>query len=271
MGKISLAARNALLNHIFNDAYTMPGDTPWIGLSTTDPATAVTEPGAYGYARVPIIFDAPVTASRQIVQQDAPISFPEVTAGGDWGQILYYTIHSTQTSGTLLAYGAFSSAFNPVAGNTPTIPPAAVSITIDSTSTGAGFTNIAVNHMLNMLFRNIAWTQPDVYLGLTATAGGEISDLSTLASVTEIAGSGYSRKNFILWAAASGGSIVNTGIISMGSPTADDWPEFNSLMLCSAASTGELLAYDNANVADQTPKTVDTIQVATGGATFTLS
>lgn len=262
MGKISTYGKNAMLDHMFNLAYT-PAATIYLALSTTDTASSTTEPSGNGYARTAVAFSAPVSASRKIVQ-DGAVTFPE--ASGAWGTISHWAIFDASTGGNQLAYGAFTSSFAVVAGNTPTVPTTEIEVSIDATTTGAGYTNTCVDHMLNLVFRNTSWTQPTIHV---AVALATLSDSST--TLTEEDGSGYARVAVTAWDDTSSGNVDNTNDITIGPPSADDWDELTSLAIMSASSGGELLAYDNDNVVNQTPTSADTITIVAGSADFTLN
>ena len=124
MGSLSDYGEAALLNHVFNSAYTSVA-TLYVALATatlTDAATGASMSevaNTNAYARTAITFGA--AASRQ-VQQSGAVTFP--TASGAWGTITSWAIVDSATygAGNVLAYGDFTASFAPVAGNTPTIP-----------------------------------------------------------------------------------------------------------------------------------------------------
>jgi len=260
MGKLSVYAKNALLEHMFGAEYT-PAATVYVALSTTDPASSVTEPVGNGYARSAMAFSA---AATRTVIQNGTSSFPLAT--GTWGLITHWVIYDALTVGNMLAYGAFNTSFTPVNGNIPSIPTTNIQITIDATVTAsAGFTDVAVHKMLDLMFRNIAWTQPTIHI---AVALATLTDAST--TLTEETGTGYARVAVTAWDTADAGHLQNTGQIDIGPPTEDDWGVLTSLTVMSAASAGDILAYDNDNVTDQTPTTLDIVRIEAGAFDLTL-
>lgn len=123
MGSLSNYAEDALLNHIFNTAYTSVA-TVYLALCTADPGETGSPLNectatAQGYARQAIPFTNPAAARKVI--QSANITFAQAT--GAWGTITHWAImdHITATT-NMLAYGAFTASFAPVNGNTPTVP-----------------------------------------------------------------------------------------------------------------------------------------------------
>ena len=140
MGSLSNYSENALLGHLFTSAYTAPAGI-YLALLTADPTSgdgaSITEAAnANGYARTAISFGA---ASARRVTQDALLTFP--AASGSWGTITHWALTDSATygAGNVLAHGAFSSSFSPVAGNTPKVAAGQVYVEITASS-GAGFT-----------------------------------------------------------------------------------------------------------------------------------
>jgi len=80
----------------------------YIGLSTTNPASSVTEPSGGAYARVcitsPMKLGAP---SGGVITNDSSISFPTSTAS--WGTVTHYVIYDAATGGNLLMYNALTN------------------------------------------------------------------------------------------------------------------------------------------------------------------
>ena len=63
--------------------------------------------------------------------------------------------------------------------------------------------------------------------------------------------------------AASSGATTNNTAITFETPTGS-WGSIVSLILMDAATSGNMLAYDNDNIVDQEPTTDDTVQIAAG-------
>jgi hypothetical protein len=266
MGSLSDYAENALLNHIFNTAYTSVA-TVYVALSTatlTDTATGASMSevaNANGYARTAVTFGA--AATRRVIQSGA-VTFPQ--ASGAWGTITDWAIVDTNTygAGNVLAYGAFTASFAPVTGNTPTIPSGELQV-IFNASSGAGFVDVCVHLLLNRMFRNQAYTKPATYIGLaTAT----IADTAaTEANVTEVSGGSYARRIVNIaggaapkWNTASGGVVNNADAITFVTPTAG-WGTITSCFIIDSASgAGAIIGYDNSNITDQVVNASDTVQ-----------
>jgi hypothetical protein len=277
LGSLSNFAEDALLNHIFNTAYTSLA-TIYIALATgtlTDTSTgaSMTEvANANGYARTAITFGA--AASRMVIQS-ADVTFPAAT--GTWGTITDWAIVDSATygAGNILAYGSFTASFAPVSGNTPTIPNGQIQVQM-SASSGAGFVNNTVHSLFNRMFRNQAYTKPATYVGLaTAT----IADTAAgIGDITEVTGNAYARVLVNInggasptWTVASGGALDNVQAITFPTPTGS-WGTITSCFLIDSASgAGNIIAYDNANIVDQNPVLNDTVQFAIGAFDVTLS
>lgn len=272
MGSLSNYAEDALLNHIFNTAYSSVA-TVYVALSTgtlTDTSTGASMSevaNANGYARTAVTFGA--AATRKVIQSGA-VTFPQ--ASGSWGTITDWAIVDTNTygAGNILAYGSFTASFAPVTGNTPTIPSGELQV-IFNASSGAGFVDVCVHLLLNRMFRNQAYTKPATYIGLaTAT----IADTAaTEANVTEVstAATGYARKLVNInggaaptWTNASGGALDNVAAITFATPTAS-WGTITSCFIIDSASgAGNIIGYDNSSIVDQTVNASDTVQFDIG-------
>lgn len=96
--------------------YIAPYPVLYVGLSTTDPATAITEPTDANYARV-AIYNAKNTASYNrfkyknnsdaIVTNEQTMDFGEATAA--WGNITHYAIFDSAAGTTPLIHGALTT------------------------------------------------------------------------------------------------------------------------------------------------------------------
>jgi len=262
MGKLTVTARNSLLDHIYNSAYTPPAST-YLALFIGDPTGAGSEVATDTYVRQPISFGA---ASSRAVTQNAEISFPE--AEGSWGEdIGYYAIYDAETGGNMLGTGTFSSSWPVVAGNTPIVASGECVITVSATTgSEAGFSTWAANKMLDLMFNNTAWSTPkdSLYIAMSHSTLDD-ADAAT-ADFTEQTGTGYSRTNLpsASMGAASSGAVTNTAKVTLASPTADDWTEVVSLVTLDASAAGNIIAYDNANVENQTPGNGDTSEIRIG-------
>lgn len=280
MGSLSNYSENAILGHLFTSAYTAPSNV-YLALLTADPTSgdggSITEVAASnGYARTAISFGA---ASARRVTQDALLTFP--AASGSWGTITHWALVDSATygAGNVLAHGAFSSSFSPVAGNTPKVATGQVYVEITASS-GAGFTTATANSLLDLMFNGTAFSSPagNTYIALlNATA----SDTTTLATMAEVSGTNYARKEVHesgsasspRWEAITAGATQNNAAIDFGTVGAGGWTQVVATAIVTAASgtSGLLLGYDNGNVVDQTPAAGDTVQFATGAFDVLLS
>lgn len=268
MGTLSDYATSKLVDHVFKTAYS-PATTLYLCLCTAAPTAAstgstITETDYTNYVRKS--FDAATfnaAASRKIVQA-LDIEFAQ--AGGvSTSDITHYAICDASSAGNMLGFGSFNSAWNVVNGNTPKIASGEIEISIGASS-GAGFTDIAVHKMLDLMFRNVTWTSPNnsIHFGLaTAT----IADSDTMVSITECSGNGYAREPVpnTSFDSASAGVTTNNTAITFNTPTGT-WGLVTSMFVVNdlSGTDGDLLAYDNDNIVDQTPTTDDTVQFAIG-------
>jgi hypothetical protein len=141
---------------------------------------------------------------------------------------------------------------------------------------GGGFTDYTVHKWLDLMFRNQAFAKPATYVGL-ATA--EILDTHvTVGSITEATGGSYARKLVNInggasptWTLAAAGTLNNTHAITFVTPTGS-WGLITSCFLVDSASgAGNVLAYDNDRIVNQTPVANDTVQFDIGAFVASLS
>jgi hypothetical protein len=184
---------------------------------------------------------------------------------------------ATYGAGNMLAHGSFDSSFAVVSGNTPTVATTEVSVTIDATAGGAGYSDYLVHSLLDLMFRNTAFGQPDTYLALSTTVLDD-QDVS-LADFTEVTGTNYDRilidqngGSSPTWSLASGGAISNAADAPFPVVGAGGWDTFTSVVVIDTASgAGNILGYDNANVVDQGASLGDTVEFASGAFNASLS
>lgn len=272
MGNLSNYATSELVDHVFKAAYS-PVATLYLALCTSAPAVGdgggdLVETDYSGYAREGFtgstVFGAP---SSRAIAQVADVTMNQA-AGVSTNPITHFAICDALTGGNVLGFGAFNSSWNVVAGNTPTIASGEMNISAGAGS-GAGFTDTAVHLMLNLMFRNQAWTSPNATI-YAALATATIADSDT--SITELSGNAYDRVNIPAASmdAAVAGDTENNTIIAF--PTATGaWSTFTSMALFDDEAAGNLLAYDNANVVDQGASSGDVVRWAIGALTVNLS
>ena len=279
MGSLSDYSENELLDHIFNAAYTAP-TTIYLALATADPTDAGTGASmnecanSNSYARTAITFGA--AASRRVTQ-NADVDFPQAT--GSWGTVTHWGIvdSATHGAGNLLAHGAFTTSYPVVNGNSPTVASTEVYVEIQATAAGAGLTDYAVHKLLDLMFRNQAFSKPATYLAISETVLNDQDVADT--DFTECNDTGYARKLVNInggasptWDLASGGALSNTHAIAFPTVGAGGWASFVAVAIIdSASSTGNVIGYDSANVTDQAANEGDTVQFAIGAFDVTLT
>ncbi len=280
MGSLSNYGENAWMGHLFGSAHT-PAAAIYLALCTADPTDAGTGAAmnecanANGYSRKAITFAA--AASRKVVQSGA-VTFDQ--ASGSWGTVTHWALvdSGTHGAGNMLAHGAFSASFTPVSGNTPSVADGQVQVEV-SASSGEGFTSYLVHKLLDLMFRNTAYAQPATYAALLDQTGADTDTTLTTAG-KEVGGTGYAR---VLvnksggaspaWEAVSGGVTQNQHDITFPTVGAGGWSQLVGMALVDSGTldAGNVLAYDNDQVVDQTPAAGDTVKFVAGALDASLS
>jgi hypothetical protein len=280
MGSLTNYAENAWMQHLFDTEHT-PAANLYLALCTADPTDAATGASmnecadSGSYARKAITFDA--AASRKVVQA-AAISFDQAT--GSWGTVTHWAIVDSIThgAGNCLAYGAFSASFSPVSGNTPSIADEQVQVEI-SASSGEGFTSYLVHKMLDLMFRNTAYSQPSTYIALLDSAG-EDTDTTLTTAGKEVAGTDYARVAVNKYGGASpawedvaNGATQNANDITFPTVGSGGWSQVVGIAIVDGGTldAGNVLMYDNDQVVDQTPAAGDTVKLAAGALDVSLT
>lgn len=272
MGSLSDYAENALLNHMFNSAYTRP-TTVYMALCTADPTDAATGAScnevanANNYTRKAISFGSP---SARRITQDANVDFNSAT--GSWGTVTHWVITDSATwgAGNVLAHGQFSSSFTPVSGNAPRITSGQVYIEFSASGIG-GLTTYAANALLGHMFDNTLFTSPagNTFLALLNTTCSDAA--TTMAGQTEVSGTNYARKEVNenggaspAWTSASGGALSNGADVTFATP-GGAWTQVVAVAIVDALSgtSANVLWFDN-SIVDQTPQSGDIIQFLSG-------
>ena len=280
MGSLSDFAENKLLDHLLNAAYTPIADL-YIALCSADPTDAATGAvcnelaDANDYAREIITFGA---AGLRKISQSNTISFNE--ALGAWGTVTHWVVVDSAVygEGNVLAHGVVSPAISPIAGNVAVLASGQVEIDI-AASIGAGFSTYAINKLLDLMFRNQAFTSTagSVFVALLSVIADD--DDAATTDLTEMTGTDYARTVVNAsagaspkWTAASGGEVTNADIVSLATPGDDDWDEIVAVALVDTLTgLANVLAFDNTNIVDQTPAGGDTIQFDVGALKLSLS
>lgn len=281
MGSLSNYGENKFLEHLCSTAYT-PVAEVYLALCTADPGEAATGAScneiadANGYVRTAINFGA---ASGRRITQSGVVTFPE--ASGSWGTITHWAIIDSATygEGNVLAYGTCTPSFAPATGNTPNLSSGQVYIEFAAGggTTGVGYTSYFVRKMLDLIFRNQAYSQPATYLALLDTAG-EDSDTTLTTAGKEVSGTGYARLlinkaagSNPAWNAVANGATDNATIATFAGVGSGGWSTIVGAAIVDGGTldAGNVLAYDNSNVGDQTPVEGDSVYFAAGA--FDLS
>jgi hypothetical protein len=272
-GSLSNFGENAWMGHLFATAHT-PAAAIYVALATANPDETATGASmsecanSGNYARKAITFAA--AATRKIVQSGA-VTFNQ--ASGAWGVVTHWALVDSGTygAGNVLAYGAFTASFSPVAGNTPSIADGEIEVEI-SASSGEGFTTGLVHSMLNLMFRNIAYSQPTTCIALLDTTGAD-GDTTLTGVAKEVAGTGYAR---VLvnkagganptWETVANGATQNEEAVTFATVGAGGWGQIVGMAIVDNCTldAGSVLAYDNDQIVDQTPSAGDTVTFPIG-------
>lgn len=280
MGSLSNFAENALLGHCFGSPHS-PTATMYVALCTADPTDAGTGASmsevadSNNYAREAITFAA---ASSRRLTQSGNVEMNE--ASGSWGTITHWAIvdSGTHGAGNMLACGAFATSFPVVSGNITTIVDGTIWVQIDAIS-GYGASTYLVHKLLDLMFRNQAYSQPATYIALLDSTGADTDTTLTTAG-KEVAGTAYARKLVNktggaspAWGTVSGGAVTNADAISFPTVGAGDWNTVVGMAIVDGGTldAGNVLLYDNTNIVDQTPIADDVVTFAAGALDVSLS
>lgn len=243
MGKLTLYARSALANHVFNNTSYTPAATLYLALCDADPTESATGAACnemdntVSYARVAIAFNA---ASSRRVTQNGLIQFTQLT--GTLGTASHWAIVTSGTygAGNCLAFGAFDEAKSLVSGNRPYVNDGEVYVEIVNE-----ISTYLANKLLDRMFRNQAYACPATYVGVaTAT----LSASTTGSTVSELS-SPYAR---VLVNPAGGASPAWSTVTDGVGANADDIEidlaagTITSVFIADAITAGNILMWDNA-------------------------
>lgn len=258
MGSLSDFAELELLDHVFNAAYTPPA-TVYLALHTADPTDdgSGAEANYTSYARTAITFGA---ASSRRVTQSGAVTFPASTGGSN--TVTHWGVWDASSGGNMLAHGAFVTSKSIVSGNTPSVATGVVYVEFSA----GEISDYLANKLLDLAFRNTAYTAPDTYLGLTTAT---IADSNTGSTVTEVSGGSYARVQINpnggsspTWDVAASGVVDNTHDVSFPEATGS-WGTVVAVGIFDASTAGNLLFYDNA-LTDQAVASGDTVTFPAG-------
>lgn len=274
MGSLTNYGENAAINHIYKSAYT-PAPAIFLCLCTADPGETATGAAmneaadANGYARTAITVGAPGAGSTgRRVTQNADVTFPQ--ASGTWGAISHWAIATTSAhgAGNALAYGSFTTPFSPVSGNTPKVNSGQVWVELyNSTPSTCGMTNVGMDEILNVIFRNtVSFSPANIFLSLATNV--LTSSSATSSALNEPpTGDGYRRYKALAanWTTSTSGTLHNSSAFTFASPSAY-WSTIVSIAAITATyNSGTVWMYDNANVTNQSVGASDTVVIAAGG------
>lgn len=124
--------------------------------------------------------------------------------------------------------------------------------------------NFAELKVLDLLFRNTAYTAPNAYLGLFTSAPNDAG------GGTEVSGNNYARVQIdTKMAAASSGSISSNANITFPAASGGDFGTITHIGIFDASTSGNLLAH-GALTASKTISDGDTFQINSGSLTITI-
>lgn len=269
MGSLTTYGANKALGHLLGTAYT-PVATLYLALCTADPTDAATGASmsevanAGNYSRQAISLAA---ASSRRTTLTSNLAFPQASAA--WGTITHWAIVDSATygAGNALAHGALLTPKSVVANNTPTVE--ANSVYVEFSAGGnTGIGTAAANKLLDLIFRNQAYSAPSNYIALTTAT---LSDSSVAGSMSEVSGGGYARVAVNpaggaspAWNTVSGGATDNAATISFGTASASWGTVVATAIVSSSSGAGDVLIYDNSNVVDQAVASGDPVEFAAG-------
>lgn len=266
MGTLSNYSEGVLLNHVFNGVvYSRPA-TVYVGLSSADPlddASGLAEPAGGAYARTAITFGAP---SSRRVTQTGTVTFPQANAS--WGaDLTHWALFDAATNGNMLAHGQLSAPKQVVAGNTPSISAGEVYVEF----TAGAISTYLAHALLNLMFRDTAYTPPATYVALTTAT---VADGDTGSTITE-PGDTYARVlvnpnggGAPAWSVVAAGALSNGALVQFATPEGS-WGTIVAAGIVDAAAAGNLLTYDN-GVEDQAVGADDDVHFPAGDIDVSL-
>lgn len=128
--------------------------------------------------------------------------------------------------------------------------------------------SFAERKVLDLFFKNTAYTAPNAYIGLFTT------DPTDSASGTEVSGNGYARVRIdtLMGSAATGSdnsSITNTSAITFSAASGGNWGTITHIGIFDALTTGNLLAHGALSASKQIDDG-DTFQINSSALTITI-
>jgi hypothetical protein len=118
--------------------------------------------------------------------------------------------------------------------------------------------------VLDLLFKNTAFTAPNAYLGLFTSAPNDTG------GGTEVSGNGYARVQIDnKMASAASGAISSNANITFPTASGGDFGTITHIGIFDASTSGNLLAH-GALTASKTISDGDTFQINSGSLTITI-
>ena len=253
MGSLTDFGENALIDHVFGTTYT-PSATLYLALYTDDPDDdgTATEADYTGYARTEITLGL---AASRTVTQDALVTYNQCTVGTN--VISHWGIMELVSGGDMLAHGALTATKTVSPGKTPSVASTEVFVEFNA---GIISTYLA-DELLDLMFNNVAYTQPAIWVALVETS--TVSDSDDGSTIDELDMTGYQRRQAGTGWTVVGSTITNDGVVDFGQLTSTG-ETVVSAVLCDNSTTGagEVLFYDNAQ--NQPIDDGDNVQYASG-------
>jgi hypothetical protein len=199
------------------------------------------------------------------------VTFPAATGG--WGEVDYWAIVDTGTygAGNVLAHGALAAPKTIVSGNTPSVASTEVYVEFSA----GEISDFLANKLLDLMFRNTAYSKPNTFVGLVITT--PVTDSMTGTTITEPVVGGYVRKQVNInggasptWDLAAAGVVDNTHAVDLGPASGAAWGTVIAVVICSASTLGDLLFYDN-GMTDQAVGDGDTVRFPAGDLDIQMS
>ena len=126
MSGFSDAYELLVLDHLTGNAVWTAPTHWWVSLWVGDPDGAGTEVTGVGYGRIDGSFGG---AGAGAAANDAEVDFG--TAGGDWGTVTHFGIHTLVTAGALMASGELSASAEITSGEDVSFPIGDLMLTLE--------------------------------------------------------------------------------------------------------------------------------------------
>jgi hypothetical protein len=203
-------------------------------LANLEQGTLTGEVAVGGYARTAITFGA---AAARALSNSGQVSYPTVSGANYPDPVRFYAFMDANTAGNVLAYGQFDSDLTFVIGNTPQFAAGLMQVNY---AAGSSVSDYLANKLLDLAFRNVAYTVPTVRVGLFGTTAS-VAALKAGTLTGEIAGNAYARQT-VTFGAPTDGVGSNSADVVFGPATPGAWGVVRYFALLDAASSGNVLS-----------------------------